>query len=126
MKKRDFQRQHIENTLRDMPEIRDSRSKAEIYSLIKRKQSKEVRKKKWLVPATAFTVACTVFLLLFPSLLNEMFQSVSSDNQEAGLMRSGDSQVKPSIEERVPMENGKSEHYFAEDFSAERLMLIQL
>ncbi|WP_100400706.1 hypothetical protein [Bacillus sp. FJAT-44742] len=120
MKKRDFQRQHIENTLRDMPEIRDSRSKAEIYSLIKKKQSKEVRKKKWLMPATAFTVACTVFLLLFPSLLSEMFQSVSSDNQEAGLVRSGDSQVNPSIDERMPMEKGKSEHFFAEDFSAER------
>jgi hypothetical protein len=71
MKKNEWDETEIEHLLRDMPSLKDNRSRDEIYQAVTR--SKAVRKpKSWGYPALAGTAAVLILALIAPSLFNSL------------------------------------------------------
>lgn len=73
MKKNDWDEAEIEHLLKEMPSMKDNRSRDEIYQAVNR--SKSVKKPKtWGYPALAGIAALLIFALISPSLLNSINQ----------------------------------------------------
>ncbi|WP_456274187.1 hypothetical protein [Bacillus sp. AK031] len=77
MKKNNWEETEIENMLREMPSIKDNRSREEIYKAIGNK--KVVKKQRtWAYPALAGLAALMIIVMITPSL----FESLNNSNYE--------------------------------------------
>ncbi|WP_421379327.1 hypothetical protein ACOJQI_15160 [Bacillus salacetis] len=82
MKKNNWEETEIENLLREMPSLKDSRSREEIYQAVSGDKAAK-RPKSWGYPALAGIAAVLILALITPSLFNSMnnteFENSASD-----------------------------------------------
>jgi hypothetical protein len=71
MKKNNWDETEIENLLREMPSLKDSRSREEVYQAVNRSQSVK-RSKSWGYPALAGVAALLILALITPSMFNSI------------------------------------------------------
>jgi hypothetical protein len=71
MKKNNWDETEIENLLREMPSLKDSRSREEVYQAVNRSQSVK-RSKSWGYPALAGVAAVLILALITPSMFNSI------------------------------------------------------
>ena len=89
MKKNNWEEAEIENLLKELPSIKDSRSKEEIYRLINR--GRPVKKQKtWAYPALAGIAALLILALITPSLYNSMDSAQYENSASDMAMESAD------------------------------------
>ncbi|WP_409251221.1 GerMN domain-containing protein [Bacillus sp. SCS-153A] len=74
MKKNNWDETEIEGLLREMPSIKDNRSRDEIYQAVKRSNSVK-KPKTWGYPALAGIAALLILALISPSLFNSVQQT---------------------------------------------------
>jgi hypothetical protein len=74
MKKNNWDETEIENLLREMPSMKDSRNREEIYAAINRSNAKKKRN-TWGYPAIAGIAAVLILFLITPSLFDYSNQS---------------------------------------------------
>lgn len=108
MKQRQHDQKSIEDKLRQMPEIRDSRSRQEIYyNVMAKTKAKKPRNKskKWMVPGITTVFAILLLALIIPNMIPQS-QPMSSDTEQSGERTASETE---EAQEEAPEESGEEE-----------------
>lgn len=108
MKQRQHDQKSIEDKLRQLPEVRDSRSRQEIYyNVMAKTKAKSPRnnRRKWLVPGITTVFAIMLLALIIPNMIPQS-QQMSSDTEQSEERTASETE---EAQEEAPAENGEGE-----------------